>query len=266
MQHAIEALQAGKDVFVEKPMCETYAEARKMSRVAGRSRGNLYVRHNRRFEPGFMHIREIMKSGILGKVYEIKLRRNGYQRRDDWQTLMKFGGGQLLNWGPHIIDHALRMLESPCVELWSDLKLVAAVGDAEDHIKIVCKGKNDRLVDLEISGGSAIGEPECSVSGSKGALTCSGNEIHLRYLDPRKKLAVRRAKSGTPQGFGSPDNLKWIEKSIPVKAQGPDYKKDIRGHLYGTIRGGKKFPVPLDEAVQVIEIISKVRKGTKFDK
>ena len=35
----------------------------------------------------------IIASGILGDVYSIKLRRGGFQRRDDWQTLMRFGGG-----------------------------------------------------------------------------------------------------------------------------------------------------------------------------
>lgn len=265
MAHTIEALKAGKDVLVEKPMSETYAQAKRMMKTAERLKRRLYVRHNRRFEGGFMHVREIIKSGILGDVFEIKLRRNSYQRRDDWQTLKKYGGGQLLNWGPHIIDHSLRLLESPVKDVWSDLKKVAAAGDAEDHLKIVFRGENGRIVDMEISGGSAITEPEYLVSGTKGALKCSGSEIELRYLDPKKKLAVKKAKEGVPKGFGS-EKLPWIEKKIPVKPESAESKKNIWDHLYASIRRGKKFPVDLNDAVEVMKIVSLARKGTRFDK
>lgn len=263
--HAQMALKADKDVFLEKPIAVSYSEALKLKPAIRRSRGKLYVRHNRRFEPGFQHIREIMASGILGQVYEIKLRRNGYGRRDDWQTLIRCGGGQLLNWGPHIIDHALRFLESPVADMWSDLKLVAAVGDAEDHLRIILKGRNGRIVDLQISGGAAIPEPEHVVLGTRGGLRSSGNEIFLRYLDPKIKLVPRRAKAGTPkEGFGSPDNLKWIEETIPVAPKSGATMNSIWDHLYESIRNGKPFPITLDEALGIMKVVSAAKKGTPY--
>ncbi|HUT23179.1 MAG TPA: Gfo/Idh/MocA family oxidoreductase, partial [Sumerlaeia bacterium] len=246
-----------------------YAEARKLKAAAARSKGKVFVRHNRRFEPAFQHIREIIASGLLGKVYEIKLRRNGYGRRDDWQTLIRCGGGQLLNWGPHIVDHALQFLESPVAGLWSDLKKIAAVGDAEDHLRIILTGENGRVVDLEISGGSAIGEPTYLVTGTKGALTSDEREIRLRYLDPKKKLPRRRVKAASPPlgaYFGSPDVLEWIDETIPVKTPpgcAPDCDA-IWDLLYDAIRHGKRFPITLDEALEVMRVISQAKKGTPF--
>ena len=172
--HAMLALAAGKDVFLEKPICLSYSEALQLKGAAAQSAGTLYIRHNRRFDPDFVHVREIIASGILGEVYEIRLARHGYSRRDDWQTIVEHGGGQLLNWGPHVVDHALRFLESPVESQYSDLKRIAAVGDAEDHVKIVLRGTNRRIVDLEISGGVAIGAPTYLVFGSKGSLSLSG--------------------------------------------------------------------------------------------
>jgi len=263
--HAVMALEAGKYVFLEKPMTLTYAEAKRLKKLAERSDGALYIRHNRRCEPAFCHIREIITSGILGDEFEIKLRRVGYSRRDDWQTVIDCGGGQLLNWGPHIIDHALRLLESPVKEMWSDLKRIAAVGDAEDHLKIVLKGENGRVVDLEISGGAAIGQPEYVIWGTRGGLTAQGNTITLRYLDPRQKLPRRKAKRSTPgyDGFGTPEKLNWIEKTIPVK---PKTVFNIWDELYRAIRKGGTFPITLDEAVAVMEIISAAKKGTPFER
>ena len=162
-------------------MCRNATEAEAIRQAAKEAKGNLYIRHNRRFEPTFQHIREIIASGILGNVHEIKLHRQHYSRRDDWQTLKRFGGGMLLNWGPHIVDHALLLLESPPKELFSDLRCVAAVGDAEDHIHLLLRGENGRVVDMQISGGSAIEEATYLVFGDRGALTSDEKTISLKY-------------------------------------------------------------------------------------
>lgn len=257
--HAMLALQAGKLVFLEKPMCPTYEEAVQLQKA---SDGRLYVRHNRRFEPAFIQIREIIASGVLGDVFEIKLSRVGYQRRDDWQTIKEFCGGQLLNWGPHIIDHALRLLEAPVAKMCSDLKLVTAVGDAEDHLKIILTGTNGRVVDLEISGGAALGTPEWLVWGTRGALTCTGNEIKLKYLDPKVPLEDRQPDPTTPgTSFGSPEPLEWVEETINAD---PPTAWGIWDALYASIREGQPFPVTLDEAVGVMEVVSQVKQGTPF--
>ena len=78
---ALAALKAGKTVFLEKPIATCYTEAGKLKTAVARSKGKLYIRHNRRFEAAYQHIREIIASGILGKVYEIKLRRNSFSPR-----------------------------------------------------------------------------------------------------------------------------------------------------------------------------------------
>jgi predicted dehydrogenase len=262
--HALAALKAGKLVFLEKPMCMSHAEALQLKRAA---RGRLFIRHNRRFEPAFQHIREIIASGVIGEVFEIKLRRHSYLRRDDWQTLIACGGGQLLNWGPHIIDHALRLLGAPVKEQWTDLKRLAAVGDAEDHVNITLRGKNARVVNLEISGGAAIQEPEFIVFGAKGALTCTGETIQLRYLDPKQKLRTRKANAGVPVlgGFGTQEELKWIEKTLKAAPKTSCNITDtIWFALYDTVRRRKPFPIKLDEAVEVMRIADAARRGTPF--
>jgi predicted dehydrogenase len=265
-EHARKALLARKIVFVEKPMTSTLAEARRLRALAARHHDALFVRHNRRFEPLFQHVREIIASGLLGDVFEIKLRRHSFQRRDDWQTLLRFGGGQLLNWGPHIIDHALQFLQTPPVSLWSDLKRVAAVGDAEDHIKIVLRNAQGLVVDLEISGGTAISEPQYLVCGNRGALTASGNQIRLRYLDPKRRLPPRKVNPGTPEGgFGSPETLPWIEQEFDAAPKAKAGMTLIWDFLYDTIRKGVPFPITLDEAVAVMEVIHQARKGTPFE-
>jgi predicted dehydrogenase len=263
--HAKMALLAGKDVFLEKPFSMWTEQAKELIRLGSEPGGpHLYIRHNRRFESGFETAMQIIDSGKLGNVYEIKLTRNGYQRRNDWQTISTYGGGQLLNWGPHIIDHSLRFCGGDYVDLYSSIKHVAAAGDCEDHIKIVFTGVNGRIVDMEISGGVALPTPEYMVYGSKGALVSVGNTFHLKYLDPDVELAPVQANLETPgtgTSFGNQEVLHWKEEVVPF-GDGTDRIWDA---LYETIRHGKAFPVTLDQAAKVIDVIETVKKGTIFE-
>ncbi|MFA6568504.1 MAG: Gfo/Idh/MocA family oxidoreductase [Victivallales bacterium] len=265
--HAIKALAAGKYVFLEKPIALTCADAEKLKKVSGKYPGKLYLRHNRRYEAPFTHIREIIATGVLGNIYEVKLHRHGYQRRNDWQTIIGCGGGQLNNWGPHIIDHALRFLGSPVAKVWSDLKRIAAVGDAEDHLKIVLTGKNGRIVDLEISGGAAIPQPEYIIFGSKGALVCQGNTITMKYIAPRQKLRKMKAYAGNPPlngAFGNTEELKWVDKILPVAPKAACDVHHVWKGLYEAIRRGRPYPITIDEAVEVVRIAELAKKGTEF--
>ncbi len=264
--HAVMALKAGKHVLLEKPMCRTHEEAVRLKAIAARSFGHVLVRHNRFWEPGFQHILEILGKGLLGEVFEIKLRRVGYQRRNDWQTVKKFGGGQSLNWGPHIVQHALRFLEGKVEDQWSDLRRVTAVGDAEDHLKIVLKGKNGCVVDVEISGGAALGEPEYLIWGTRGSLKCAGSQITLKYLNPHRRLAPRRLMTGTPDigHFGTPDKLDWLESTIPIKPSNGADLSSMWDAVFATLRFKKPYPITLDEAVEVMRVIDHARRQCGF--
>jgi predicted dehydrogenase len=269
--HAAMVLKAGKAAFVEKPMCIQHRDAKKLAALSEKTQRPLYVRHNRRFEPAFRHLRDIMASGVLGQVFEVKMRRFNYQRRDDWQTLSRFGGGQLLNWGTHIMDHALCVLEAPVVGLWSNLRQTVAAGDAEDHVRIILQGANGRIVDLGISGGAALPDDEFLLLGDRGALRINGDTFHLRYIDPKQKLGRLQASEATPlsgHGFGTrSEKLQWIEKRGAVDER---YRTEgmaiIWDHVFAAMRLGKPYPISLEQVVEGLRLLDAARRGTRWDR
>jgi predicted dehydrogenase len=271
LRHAVMALKAEKYVYLEKPMCVNYEEACLLGEIAEKYPGRLFIRHNRRFDPDFLHVQDIIKSGILGEIYEVKLFRHSFSPRTDWQAIKAFGGGQLLNWGPHIIDHGLRLIgatqESPAEVVFSDLKLICAAGDAEDHLKIVLHGPGGVVADIEISGGVALNTNEYEVYGRRGSLVLKGKEIYLKYIDPVQEMPVLEADPGTPGdmtallSFTRKENLKWLEERIQVRTGSNAVIWDC---LYESIRNGKEFPIKFGEAKQVIEVISKAKAKTVF--
>ena len=254
---AIAALDADRHVFLEKPIAVSYAEAKALQEAAGRSRGKLLVRHNRRFFSDYVQMKEIIDSGRLGNVFLIRMRCLKFDLRDDWQTLKARGGGLLLNMGPHFIDHCLGFLGWKYTSLWADLKLVAATGDAEDHIKIIFKGGGNLLIDLELSGGAAFDEVSIWAYGKHGAAACDGKTIRLKYYDPAKVTSrVASGATANPNApFGSSTAIPWVEKTVPVRPP----QRYIWNDVFRAIREGAEYPITVEQSVQVMKVIDEAK-------
>ena len=269
VEAATQALEAGKYVLIEKPLGLNYAEILNLKAASEKHPGKLFCRHNRRFESAFQHVREIIASGKLGNVYEIKLCRHGYGRRNDWQSLTSCGGGQLNNWGPHLIDHACQFLEAPVESVWGDLKRIAATGDAEDHFKAVIRGTNGRIVDIEVSGGVAIPSPVYAVYGNRGSLVAyDEKELHLKYLDVEKCSPDPVATGATPAqeaSYGDNSGLVWIEETIPVAPALAVTPASIYKFIYLAIREGQPFPVTNEEAFENVRVTELIRGTGRID-
>lgn len=269
-KHARMALDAGKDVLIEKPMSLEYEEAKDLferSNKPGLPR--LFVRHNRRFEVVFNEILKIINSGKLGNVYEAGTAQKDFELRDDWQTLDEFGGGLFRNWGPHLVDHCLHMLGAPVKEIYSEFKQVCAGGDSEDHINVRMLGENNRTVSLCITGGVALSNGRWFYAyGDRGAVEAHGKKITLRYIDPEQVVekpvadpgapAMSFGKSGT---FATKTPLRWIEEEW--EAEGENLSV-MWNYLYDSYRNGAEYPIKDEEALEVIRVIAKIKNGTEI--
>jgi hypothetical protein len=119
---------------------------------------------------------------------------------------------------------------------------------------------------MEISGGSAMREPEYLVSGTRGALKSSGKDITLKYIKPDQVLEDRKANPGTPgTSFGTPEKIEWVEETIPVQPKLNVDTASIWNELYAAVREGADFPIKLSEAVEVMKVVSEVKKNTPFE-
>ena len=264
-----EALKAGLHVLTEKPMSVSLKEAAKMLKAAkAAKKKNLFsVHQNYRCQGELHQALAIMNSGILGKVFYIKMNWSNFARRNDWQTLRKFGGGTLNNTCPHSIDQALQLMQAPVVEVWGDLQAVVTAGDADDHVKIMMRGKNGRVIDHEVSNAIAFPQPKLTIAGSLGTLKREGDEYLIKYLDPKTlpKLEVdaRPAVPGRKYGVQGGDALQWQEKRLP--ASPPEMNLDFYSELYQSIREGKPLFVKPEEVYEQMRVNALARKGTKFE-
>ncbi len=266
-QMAMQALKLQKWVLVERPFCTDYDEATVLRAASIKAGNRLLVFHNYRWEPAFMQVKEVMTAPELGEIYDIKIRRGCYERRDDWQAVKRCGGGAALQYGTAFLDQALDLLHVQPVKIWADFKRVAAMGDAEDYFRIILKSLAGVTVDLEISGGRVGTPPLFVVTGTKGEFTLHEGADHgiLRYLNPKQKLARRRSSVRTPPLLSetTPEKIDWIEKKISVAPRGAGMTM-VWEHVFNNVRENKPFPVPLDASIEVMRIISLVKKESLF--
>lgn len=250
---SIAALKSGRHVIVEKPMAMGTAEASRMIKAAEGAGKKLFVHQNYRYHGDVRHMQEVIKSGVLGRVFEVRIRALGFSRRNDWQTLQKFGGGTLNNTCPHFIDAALLLLDSPVKKIFTDLQLTTDVGDADDHVKILLKGENGRLVDLETSTSCAFTEPKWTLLGTAGTLRSDGTTSELKYFDPQKAQPLK-VNEAPPEGrkYGSGDVLPWKEETRPSKSEA---ETDFYDNVHAVIRNRKKMDILPEEVREVIRVI-----------
>jgi UDP-2-acetamido-3-amino-2,3-dideoxy-glucuronate N-acetyltransferase len=97
------ALEAGKDVFVEKPLAVNVKHGEELVELAGRARRILMVGHILRYHPAVRKLQELIRDGVLGKInYVYSNRLNIGKIRAEENILWSFA--------PHDISVLLALL------------------------------------------------------------------------------------------------------------------------------------------------------------
>jgi len=147
-EHAVAALEAGKHVFLEKPMAITIEECDRILSAAAKSAGKLYVGHNMRFFPVMQKMQELIQAGRIGKVKAIWCRHfisyGGDAYFKDWHSERKYTTGLLLQKGAHDIDiiHWLGGAYSQSVVGMGNLSVYCDVKDRQSENDIPDSSSN----------------------------------------------------------------------------------------------------------------------------
>jgi len=115
-QVAMQILEAGKHVVVDKPMATTSAEIAQLMKLAAAKNLLLIPFQNRRWDGDFLTIRKLLHDGSLGRLVYLESvfdRWSPGSARRPWKDDPAQGGGQLLDLGTHLADQALTLFGKP---------------------------------------------------------------------------------------------------------------------------------------------------------
>ncbi|MCC9135514.1 Gfo/Idh/MocA family protein [Pontibacter silvestris] len=115
---SIQALEAGKSVFCQKPLGRTASETKAVVEAARKNNKLLGVDLSYRYTAAMQQVYKVVQSGELGQIYAIELVfHNAYGPDKAWFYDPKLsGGGCVIDLGVHLIDLALWSMNFPAVE------------------------------------------------------------------------------------------------------------------------------------------------------
>jgi scyllo-inositol 2-dehydrogenase (NADP+) len=260
--HGLETLaclERGLHVAVDKPMCQSVAEADAMIAMARERSRVLTCFHPYRFDPTFLSVRAAVQSGRLGRIVEIKCPRTGFFRRNDWVMRKAKGGGMHNVWGAHAVDQCLQLAASPVRDIFSDLQRTVTPGDADDHAKIILRCQNGVLIDVEVSNCIVMPQPEWLIAGTCGGLVTGPEGVRLKWFDPKAAPPIA-LQNGPAAGrrYDNDDALPWQEETLPL-TPGRGWV-EFYDNLMDAIREGASVAITPESVRNTIAVLETCRR------
>lgn len=206
-EFAMRAIKSGKSVLIEKPMCETVEEARRLFAAADEKGTFVFPYQNLRYSSDYRTLQKALRNGVVGRPIELTLSWDRYRSTKNvkaWKEDPKVrSAGLLYDIGPHLIDQALHLAtddllddnplneqaDSSAVKLKAFHKITRSfrsrdLAAANDYFHISLCFSNDLVVHLTstLLAADHSFSPAIVLRGQKGAFTkCRGDvqEPHL---------------------------------------------------------------------------------------
>jgi predicted dehydrogenase len=120
-EYAIKAMQAGKPVYVEKPMALNAAAAEQIEKVAKQTGVKITVAHYRRQQPVFLKVKELIEQKVIGDVRFVDLKMLQPHQSEiitktetNWRIDPSVsGGGLFYDLAPHQLDLMMYFFGTP---------------------------------------------------------------------------------------------------------------------------------------------------------
>ena len=267
-EYTRKALEAGKNVIVEKPFTATAEQGQELVDLA-RSKGlAISVYQNRRWDSDFLTVREILNKGLLGRLVEFEStfpRYRNFIKPGTWKETGELGGGVTYNLGAHIIDQAVQLLGVPDA-VFADIDTIRTGGMVDDYfvIHLLRPSKAPRVkVTLKSSYLMCEPEPRFILHGTEGSFVKYG-------LDRQEADLNDGQMPGTPY-WGVEDESTWgllhTEKDgNVVHYKYPSLAGNYAGfydNIYRHLRHGEPLLTDAADVLLVIRLIEAAWKSSK---
>lgn len=258
------------NVIAEKPFSKYAMECEKMIRAAKDNGATLSVFQQSRLAPYYKRIKEIIDSGVLGKIQHISINFSNYARRWDWQCCRRMYGGELLNTAPHPMDQALDLLNTDDMpNVFSVLKRINNAGDAEDFVKVILTYPDRPLIEIEVNHCDAYNDHVYRVCGDRGSLRSTIMTARWKYFDekpmPKLELNSLRGPDGIEPAFCS-EKLEWHEFEEKFNGDAIDVgTRDYYNNIYNHFVNGEELIIKPEKVLQQIRVMELVHAQNPMD-
>lgn len=252
---AIQAMQAGKHVIVEKPIAVHKAEAERLIREAAKYPKLVKsLMFNQRTLGAHKKIKQLIDTGELGAVRRINwiitnwFRSQHYYDSGDWRASWRGeGGGVLLNQCPHQLDLMQWFFGMPV-----RVRATAKLGkyhdiEVEDEVNAYLEYADGKVGNFIASTGEMPGTNRLEITAERGRLVYENGKIEFIRNEIETSVFCKTTKTS----FGISD--KWI-CDIPYRDENPNQHGNVISNVAEAILHGTELIAPLEEGIRGLEL------------
>lgn len=257
---ALRAMEAGKNVIVEKPATLSLKELTELEDMAGKTGRFLTVHQNRRWDEDLLTVREILKDQTMGEIFRIESRVHGSRGiPGDWRKEKAHGGGMVLDWGVHLFDQIFRLTgERRLKTVYATLTNVTNQ-EVDDGVTAVLRFEGGLEVLVEVGTNNFISLPRWYVLGENGSAVVedwdlSGKIVKAFSEEEKEIVPVRTAAGLTKTMAPRREDTIRVEELPRVPGDIADFHRNVAAVLLR----GEEPAVKLPEVKRVMRLMETV--------
>ena len=257
---ALRAMEAGKNVIVEKPATLSLKELTELEDMAGKTGQFLTVHQNRRWDEDLLTVREILKDQTMGEIFRIESRVHGSRGiPGDWRKEKAHGGGMVLDWGVHLFDQIFRLTgERRLKTVYATLTNVTNQ-EVDDGVTAVLRFEGGLEVLVEVGTNNFISLPRWYVLGENGSAVVedwdlSGKIVKAFSEEEKEIVPVRTAAGLTKTMAPRREDTIRVEELPRVPGDIADFHRNVAAVLLR----GEEPAVKLPEVKRVMRLMETV--------
>lgn len=270
-EYAKMALEAGKNVIVEKPFTTNATEAKEISKLAAEKNLFVSVYQNRRFDRDYLQVQKVLNEQVLGNIREVEIRFDRF-RTEASAKLHKedpnlAGSGSVHDLGAHLVDQAVQLFGQP-KKVFADVFSMKGQDFANDYFEILFYYENELRIRLKSSVFTKEDHYAYKIFGDKGCFL-------QQRSDGQENLLVAGAIPEYGKEWTAPlssedgilnilnENLE-TERSL-LSSEAGNYMNYYQ-NIYEHIVFGYYLPSPAEEVIINMKIIDAVMESSKQGK
>ncbi|MBR5453651.1 MAG: Gfo/Idh/MocA family oxidoreductase [Clostridia bacterium] len=264
---AVAALDAGLNVFCEKPDAVSVSEAEKMKAAAERNNKVLMVMRNNRYRATSAFLKQRIEEGKLGEIYAGRCgwqRRRGGPPHGSWFSNKALsGGGPLIDLGVHMIDLAMWLMGNPkpvsvsgCTynkfgndgSYWGPLpEGMESVHDVEDLAMAFVRFENGACLQVEVSWASNVIE----------------DDVFIELRGTKEGAMQNNNTGGKMMVYSHNENGEAVSVEAPaVENEVPQHEANIRHFADVLLNGVEPMFVP-EQGLNMVKILEAIYKSAE---
>ncbi|PLS03214.1 Gfo/Idh/MocA family protein [Neobacillus cucumis] len=261
---AIASLNAKKHVICEKPVTINSHELLEIMEAAKINDRAFIVHQNRRWDEDFLTMKKVYDEQTIGDVFHIESRVQGANGiPGDWRHLKAFGGGMLLDWGVHLLDQLLFMVDSKITSVFANLSYILG-DDVDDGFQVFITFENGITSLIEVGTTNFIQLPRWYVKGTKGTAVIHDWELNgkivtqnLGEVEAPKPI---KAGQGLTKTMAPPSEKAVSTSDLPAAIV---LKESFYENVISVVEGTEEPIVKNEEVLRVLRLMETIFKSAE---